>query len=292
MKLSKPSLIVVTWDGKSTPLEYIYKDVSFQQCQFDLLVFDYSGLENSAALQNVLGESIKYTYLSFATECKGQILNHIYDHILTAQIANNYQYIGIFDDDQYISVSDINKLLFIGALEKLDVFQPSLSQDSYYDNRQFINKPGYITLPTPWVEVMCPFYSMDIFMAFMPYCNNNISGTGLDVYLVPTIQYIVGKNNTAVIHAVQLKHCRPVRTGARRFSNQKTAVQEIQEMQKISLQLLKEKGIINGSDPQYISLMQVLGHTRNGDISFFDKIKRIPLLIKNIYRALVDASYR
>jgi hypothetical protein len=292
MKPLKPSLVVVTWDGKSDPLEYIYQDTTIVPEQFDLLLFDYSGKDNSALAQNSVGGTTNFRYLSFATECKGQIITHLYNYILNHNLSNNYQYIGIFDDDHLISVSDINKLLFIAATEKLDVFQPSLSQDSYYDNRQFINKPGYIILQAPWVEVMCPFYSMDIFMAFVPYCTNNISGTGLDVYLVPTIQYILGKNNTAVIHAVQIKHCRPVRTGERVFSNQKTSVQEIQEMQQISIQLLKDKGQINGSDPNYIRLMEILSHTRNGDISWVDKIKRIPLLLKNIYRALVDASYR
>lgn len=288
----KPSLIVVTWDGKSTPLGYIYQDQGILPEKFDVLVFDYSGKDNSALVQNSLGGSTNFKYLSFVTECKGQIITHLHNYILVHNLSNSYQYIGIFDDDQYISVSDINKLLFIGSLEKLDVFQPSLSHDSYYDNRQFIHKPGYTTLPATWVEVMCPFYSVDIFMAFVPYCTSNISGTGLDVYLVPTIQYLLGKNNTAVVHAVQIKHCRPVRTGARVFSNQKTAVQEIQDMQKISINLLKEKGVPNGADPVYVKLINTLSHTRSGNISMVDKFKRIPLLLKNFYRFLVDISYR
>jgi len=291
MKHSKPSLVVITWDGQSQALEYLYQDISIDAAKFDLMIFDYSGKD-----QTSLFATTPYQYLSVATECKGQIITALYHHIQKNQLVNQnqyqYQYIGIFDDDHMISVSDINKLLFIGAIEKLDVFQPSLSHDSYFDNRQFINKPGYTILPTPWVEVMCPFYSMDIFMEFAPYCKDNISGTGIDVYLVPTIQYILGRNNTAVVHAVQLKHCRPIRTGTRVFSNHKTSVQEIQEMQQLSLQILKERAKINGSDPYYIQLQSILSHQRNGDISFVDKVKRIPLLLKNIYRALVDASYR
>jgi len=291
MKQLKPSLVVITWDGNSDPLEYIYQDSTILHEHFDLLIFDYSGKDNSIEL-NYFQKTTQCKYLSFATECKGQIINHLYNYLKKDNLSIRYQYIGILDDDLLISISDINKLLFIAHAEKLDVFQPSLSHDSYYDNRQFINKQGYIILPAPWVEVMCPFYSLDVFMAFAPYCTNNISGTGLDVYLVPTIQYILGKNNTAVIHAVQLKHCRPIRTGRRVFSNQKTSVQEIQEMQQISIQLLKNKAQANVLDPNYIRLMKILSHTRNGEIGLVDKIKRIPLLLKNIYRALVDASYR
>ena len=214
------SLIVVTWDGKSQPLNHIYFDAI---PAFDLLVFDYSG----KADVNQLSDVAPTHFLSMATECKGQIINALYVYLQSHNTEANYQYIGLFDDDQYISTSAINKLLFIANLEKLDVFQPSLTHDSYYDNRQFIHKPGYQVLASDWVEVMCPFYRMEIFNAFAPLCIDNISGTGLDLYLVPTIQFLMGKINTAVVHAVQVKHTRPVRTGARVFSNGNTAVQEI-----------------------------------------------------------------
>jgi hypothetical protein len=285
--ITKPSLIVVTWDGISTPLQYIYENSSIQQSQFDLLLFDYSGIDHSRDI-----DAIKCQYITAKTECKGQIISQVYQHFLTHSLAEKYTYIGIFDDDQYITVNDINKLLFIGALEQLDVFQPSLTHDSYFDNRQFIHKPGYFIKPTPWVEIMCPFYATDVFMEFAPHSNNNISGTGIDVYLVPTIQFLLGKNNTAVVHAVQIKHCRPIRTGKRIFSNNKTAVQEIQEMQAYSKSLLVNTSGINRNDTNYKRLMKLLNHSRNGDITMLDKIKRLPLLLKNLYRLLVDLSYR
>lgn len=282
---TKKSLIVVTWDGITQPLKYIYHNA---KPNYDLLVFDYSGKAQEAHLS----ELNPVYFLSNPTECKGQIITALYNFILSNELADKYEFIGIFDDDQFISVSDINKLLFIGNVEGLDVFQPSLTHDSFYDNRQFINKPGYNILPTDWVEVMCPFYRMEVFTTMAPYCIHNISGTGLDVYLVPTVQYLLGMNSTAVVHAVQLKHCRPVRTGARLFSNNKSSIQEIQEMKALSLQLLNEKGSKDPNDPIYQNLLRIVNQTRNGEIGFLEKIKRIPLLIKNIYRSLVDASYR
>ncbi len=285
MATPNKSLIVVTWDGQSKPLNHIYFDVA---PAFDFLVFDYSGKGEA----NQLAAIAPKHFLTVATECKGQIITALYNYLLPLNAQDVYQYIGIFDDDQFISVSSINQLLFIADLEKLDVFQPSLTHDSYYDNRQFINKPGYQILPADWVEVMCPFYRMDIFNAFAPHCAENISGTGLDLYLVPTIQYLMSKTNTAVVHAVQIKHMRPVRTGARVFSNGKTAVQEIQIMQALSKSLLLQKNTQSEDSPAFQKILQILNKESKGDISIVDKLGRIIPLFKNIYRMLVDASYR
>lgn len=285
MAISNKSLIVVTWDGQSKPLNHIYQDAV---PAFDLLVFDYSGKADGIQLTAL---APKY-FISNATECKGQIITALYHFLSPLNIANDYQYIGIFDDDQFISISAINELLFIADLEKLDVFQPSISHDSFYDNRQFINKPGYQILSADWIEVMCPFYRMDIFNAFAPHCSDNISGTGLDLYLVPTIQYLMGKTNTAVVHAVQIKHTRPVRTGTRVFSNGKTAVEEIQIMQSLSKTLLLQKNTLPVDDPSYQKILQQLNKHSKGDISITDKLNRIAPLFKNLYRMLVDASYR
>lgn len=285
MTLSPKSLIVVTWDGKSQPLNHIYFDAS---PAFDLLVFDYSGMGNHALFNAIAPKYI----LSVATECKGQIIHALYTYIQSIDTASTYQYIGIFDDDQYTTISDINKLLFIANLEQLDVFQPSLSHDSYYDNRQFIHKPGFQLLLADWVEVMSPFYRMDIFDAFAPHCKENISGTGVDLYLVPTIQYLLEKTKTAVVHAVQIKHMRPVRTGARVFSNGKTSVQEIQIMQALSKSLLLQRNTKPFDSPSYLKIEAHLNLESKGNITLTDKLNRILPLFKNVYRMLVDASYR
>jgi hypothetical protein len=278
-------LIVVTWDGKSQPLNHILFDAT---PAFDWLVFDYSGKADPSQLSAI----VPAHFLTVATECKGQIINALYNYLLPLNAQDVYQYIGIFDDDQYISTADINKLLFIANLEQLDVFQPSITHDSYYDNRQFINKPGYQMISADWVEVMCPFYRMDIFNTFAPHCVENISGTGLDVYLVPTIQYLMGKTHTAVVHAVQVKHTRPVRTGARVFSNGKTSVQEIQLMKALSKTLLLQKNTASEDSPAFQKILQILNKESKGDITLLDKLNRIVPLFKNIYRLLVDASYR
>jgi hypothetical protein len=66
---------------------------------------------------------------------------------------------------------------------------------------------------------MCPFYKEEIFKAIQPYCKLTISGQGIDIYLIPCLQKILGLEKTAVVHAIQIKHCRPVQSGNKIYSN-------------------------------------------------------------------------
>lgn len=279
MLLNK-SIIVVTWDGKSKPLSHIMDDTLRQ---FDLLLYDYSGQGNESII-----EQIHPTYLlSKKSECKGDVLQNVYA-FLSSINGNEYEYIGLLDDDLYFSNSDLNKLLFIAHLEKLDVFQSSLTHDSYYHHRQFVHKPGYLVQDTWWVEIMAPFYSMEVFMRAGPFFKHSISGTGVDVYLIPTIQRLLGKNKTAVVHAVQMKHCRPIRTDNRIFSNGKNNLQEIAELQVICKEIAQ-------SQPDLFSEAfhkNILNKKYIYGIPLQYKIQRIGPMIKNLYKLLVDASYR
>ena len=274
------SLVVITWDGISTPLSCILKDA---HQNFDILIYDYSGL----AKQPTIASISTHHFVSTTSECKGHTLQNV--HSYSSKIKNlSYKYIGILDDDIYFSVTDLNKLLFIADVEKLDVFQASLSHDSYYNHRNFIHKPGYQILKAWWVEIMAPFYSFEIFIQAGQYFNKSISGTGIDVYLIPTIQQLLNKKNTAVIHAVQMKHCRPIRTDGRVFSNGKTNIQEIQELNIFCKEMVSAKmiNVEKGFMENVLNKKYVYG------IPLKDKIKRILPMFKNLYRLVVDASYR
>ena len=274
------SIIVVTWDGKSQPLSHILDD---GLREFDLLLYDYSGQANAN-----IADAVKPTFLlSKSSECKGDILQNVYAFLQTIEISN-YEYIGLLDDDIYISNTDLNKLLFIANIEKLDVFQASLTHDSYYHHRQFIHKPGYLVQDTWWVEIMAPFYRMEVFLEAGPSLKHSISGTGIDVYLIPTIQRFIGKNKTAIVHAVQMKHCRPIRTDNRIFSNGKNNLQEIAELQFVCKQLATSKPELFDDDFN----KNILNRKYIYGIPLQYKIQRIGPMIKNLYKLLVDASYR
>jgi hypothetical protein len=94
------------------------------------------------------------------------------------------------------------------------------------------------------------------------------------------------------VHAVQMKHCRPIRTDNRVFSNQKTNLQEIAEMQVFCKNMFAEK--INGpmNSEQNAFVQNVLNRKYVFGIPLKYKLKRIKPMLRNLYKLLVDASYR
>lgn len=278
--IQQKSIVVISWDGISTPLSYVLKDTA---PDFDLFIFDYSGNDNAIKLETLQPAF----YLSQQTECKGDILEAVYTY-LSQNNKSNFKYIGLLDDDIFISYSDLNKLLFIAEIEDLDVFQPSLSHDSFYHHRQFIQKTGKVIIPTNWVEVMAPFYSKDVFFEAGKDFKRSISGTGIDVYLIPTIQVLLNKTKTAVVHAVSMKHCRPIRTDNRIFKNGKNSITEISELQAYCMDIVKQHPTKFKSN----FVRNVINRKYEKDSPFEYKLKRIPTLFRNLYRFIVDESYR
>jgi hypothetical protein len=278
--IQQKSIVVISWDGISTPMSYILKDTP---SDFDLFIFDYSGQDHQSQLD---GLQPAY-YLSQKTECKGDILQGVYTYLNQNKVSD-FKYIGLLDDDIFISISDLNKLLFIAEMEQLDVFQASLSHDSYYHHRQFIQKAGSVYMPTNWVEIMAPFYSSAVFFEAGKDFNRSISGTGIDVYLIPTVQVLLEKTKTAVVHAVQMKHCRPIRTDNRIFRNGKDNLTEIAELQAYCMDIVKQDP--TKFEPNFVR--DVINRKYVYGIPLEYKLKRLPTLFTNLYRFLVDESYR
>jgi hypothetical protein len=278
--IQQKSIVVISWDGISTPLSYILKDTT---PDFDLFIFDYSGQDHQSQLD---GLQPAY-YLSQKTECKGDILQGVYTYLIQNKVSD-FKYIGLLDDDIFISISDLNKLLFIAEMEQLDVFQASLSHDSYYHHRQFIQKAGSVYMPTNWVEIMAPFYSSAVFFEAGKDFNRSISGTGIDVYLIPTVQVLLQKTKTAVVHAVNMKHCRPIRTDNRIFRNGKDNLTEIAELQSYCMDIVKQYP--TKFEPDFVR--DVINRKYVYGIPLEYKLKRLPTLFTNLYRFLVDESYR
>ena len=279
MSTSK-SLLVVTWDGKSKPLEYVYQDA---QRDFDLLIFDHSAKAPIQQVQDLKPEH----YISTRTENKGQVFYEVYKYLYPNN-EERYEYIGVLDDDIYTSYSDLNKLIFIGKLNGLDIFQPSITHDSFFDHRQFTHKPGYQIQKANWVEIMFPFYKETLYKAAGPYFNETITGQGIDVYLMPAMQQIHGLTSTAVVHAIQVKHCRPVQSGDRSYSNGKSNIEEINHIRQLTLELIVKYP--NKFDDQFIRTYMDVRYYKG--VSLFKKLKRVKGMLRNIYKELVDLSYR
>ena len=85
-----------------------------------------------------------------------------------------------------------------------------------------------------------------------------------------------------------MKHCRPIRTDGRVFSNGKSNLQEIQELNIFCREMIAAKKI--NVDKDFIE--NVLNKKYVFGIPLRDKIKRVLPMIKNLYQLIVDASYR
>lgn len=85
-----------------------------------------------------------------------------------------------------------------------------------------------------------------------------------------------------------MKHCRPIRTDNRVFSNGKTNLIEIAELQKYCI------AQINQFPEKFTKefVQEVINRKYVYGIPLKYKLKRIPRLLKNLYASIVDASYR
>ena len=235
--------IFVTWNAsKEQPLTNIIID---EKPLFDISVFDYSG--SLAKHQQSSSVTIKSgswerrcTILSGATEGKGEILKSI------ANNADNTQssYIGIFDDDILIRVSDINRAVLIGEQSGFASFQPSLAKCSHYSYEFTLNQQGTMARIVPWVEIMMPIIKTKLLMAAKPFLGSNISSWGLDCYVLPMLaltEKISGHH--AVIDASIASHLRKVSSGDKIYHNGLTASQEMMVTKSACKQYLAHKGI-------------------------------------------------
>jgi hypothetical protein len=143
-------------------------------------------------------------------------------------------------------------------------------------------------MPTHWVEIMAPFYSSAVFFEAGKDFNRSISGTGIDVYLIPMVQVLLDKTKTAVVHAVSMKHCRPIRTDNRIFRNGKDNLTEIAELQAYCMDIVNRNP--TKFEPDFVR--DVINRKYVYGIPLEYKLKRIPKLFANLYRFLVDESYR
>jgi hypothetical protein len=276
----KKSLIVITWDGRSKPLEYILQDT---QRNFDLLIFDHSAKASKDLVAHLNPEH----FVSTRTENKGQVFYEVYKYLYPNNEVR-YEYIGVIDDDIYSSYSDLNKLIFIAQINHLDVFQPSISHDSFFDHRQFTHKAGYQTKKEDWVEIMFPMYREKLYKAAGQYFNETITGQGIDVYLMPVLQVIHNMKNTAVVHAIQIKHCRPVQSGDRSYSDGKSNFDNINHIRSRAIELIEANKSL--FDDAFMKRIIAVRYYRG--ISLFKKLKRVPGMLKNMYKEIVDLSYR
>jgi hypothetical protein len=227
-------LVLVSWDGSSPVLSHIHQDVA---PQFDLLLFDYSGRCTETKMQ--IGEQA-CTVLSQRTECKGDIYQALAAH-LHHQPQLQHEFISLIDDDVILRIGQINELLHIGHLMRLDAFSACLTHDSLYSHRWTLQRGNRLLHWVDWVEVMMPFYRREVFMAAAPYFEGWVSSHGFDRYLFPTVQKLSGRERTALVNTVAASHVRPVSSGDKTFRNGQTALQERHEIRRRCVEMIRHQ---------------------------------------------------
>ena len=230
-------LVLVSWDGASEPLAMLHLDTP---AQFDWLLFDYSGRQ-TAGPRELRG--LRCTVLSAATECKGELYQALAEHLAEQQQSGAPlpEYVGLIDDDILLGVSDINRALHLARVERLDCFSPTLSLDSVASHRWSLTQPRRMFRPADWVEVMMPFYRGTLFLAGRTCYRGNVSSWGIDRYLMPTLQRLLGCTHTALLDAVIASHRRPVTSGDKTYRNGRTAPEEREAMKALCQRLIAEQ---------------------------------------------------
>ena len=182
---------------------------------FQICTFDYTG----SGYQPELPYPIDY-HFSLKTEGKGHIMS-----VLAEKLPNDFAFYGFFDDDIFITVRDINRMLFTANLLQLDLFQASLSVNSYVNLSHLSNKSGYHLKETSVVEIMMPFLSNYGYNKTKDKFSESISGWGLD-YLISSILFRE-KRKMAIIHDVVASHLKATSSRNWMCSNGKTSLEEL-----------------------------------------------------------------
>ncbi len=123
------------------------------------------------------------------------------------EILQNYRQIALLDDDLICTAADINASFAAGARYQLDLWQPSLSWDSYFSYAVALHNPLFRLRYVNFIELMCPFFSAAHLRLALPLFALGFETTvdRLWCRLQPDGRYAY-----AIIDAVQFRHSRPV----------------------------------------------------------------------------------
>ncbi len=220
----------VSWDGKSTPFENIIFDV---QPAFALVLFCYTGAGDALRVPSFA------TLINKKTACKGEIYSAVIDQLETR--APPPHYVGLLDDDVQIAVSSINAMLADACNDRLGSFAASLSADSIAAHDKFRQRHGSAWRDVPWVEVMAPFYEWSLIKAAKHLIAGNISSYGIDQFVFPTLQKLIGSKGARLYDCCSMRHMRPITSDKKRFANGLTAHQERVLLRKRCMALVQKQ---------------------------------------------------
>ncbi len=124
------------------------------------------------------------------------------------QYCEQYDYIWLPDDDLEMSKQDMNRFFDICAKYKLELAQPSLTNDSPMTHPLLINNTASRIRFTNFVEVMAPCFSASCLQRVLPTFSGTQSGWGIDWLWPPLVSN--RESGIAIVDDVVIRHTRPL----------------------------------------------------------------------------------
>ena len=135
-----------------------------------------------------------------------------------AQLLRSYDYVAFWDDDISADPATINRIFAIGARERLKLFQPALSADSFYTYAALVRQPGLSLRHVNFVEMMCPIFRTDELLRLKPLFDAGYE-SGMDLIWCNLLHE--NERDFAVLDETPVRHTLPV--GGNKASNGFTA---------------------------------------------------------------------
>ena len=118
-----------------------------------------------------------------------------------------YDIIALLDDDLATDIETLSTCFDIGYAYDLNLWQPSLTRDSYFSYAAFLQNPGFKLRYTNFVEMMCPFMTSETLSRAAPFLGMGYV-TGPD--LIWSRLHQENEYKSAIIDAGSVKHTRDV----------------------------------------------------------------------------------
>ena len=191
---TRPYLIIVRAGAQSRHSTFIGVDC---RRNYDLLVTEYED-----GVPYFEGDGIVYVSLP-GNKLSG--FNEIF--IRHVEIFERYSHIALIDDDIETSGETLSASFEYGVSLGLQVWQPSLTWDSYFSYACFLNNPGFRVRYTNFVEMMCPFFSTQALRLIAPLFGLGYR-TGIDLVWCRVLKEPFLK--AAILDNVVVRHTRPI----------------------------------------------------------------------------------
>jgi hypothetical protein len=188
------------------------------QPSFDVFTYNY----DSAPLSRIARQELNpVRHIAFQSEFFGSSLER-----LVLEITDDYDSVAFICDDVLVSSSQVNTLLTIGQAHGLDWWSPAYSHCSFFSHYFMLSQPGRMIRSVDFLEWNCVLFSRKALLALQSGLRGSISGWGYDEYLVPHLLREAGATRFALVDSVVVRHCRPITSHHRTFSNNLTAKDE------------------------------------------------------------------